>query len=398
MVGAASGSHSKLQRYPKAGISWIASEEPFFPFKQAISLFRLRAAIGTAGTQPDASDKIRHFLASARPVDGVSGPTVVQVNRFGNPDLHPERTREIDGGVDLELLRGRLTLAFSRFEKKTYDAIVDLVTAPSVGTPTPLKANVGLVRNAGFDLSGTVNLVRTAPCDWSMWASVSRVDNRVVRLAPGQHELIVSTVSATSTTRIVEGYPLFSRWVVPIAGYADLNHDGILTANEVHLGDSAVYAGQEYPKYTVSFSHAVRLLRGALGLHGMFAYQAGLTQYNAAAQNQLLQGPVEEHPSLAAQAPSVVAQSTDVGLLQTVNTLRFQSFAMDYQIPAAWARRLRAKAGRLALMGSNLGLWTNYRGKDPGVTGSGYGDEIIDTGAPPIPRSWTLQVSLFGSF
>jgi hypothetical protein len=46
------------------------------------------------------------------------------------------------------------------------------------------------------------------------------------------------------------------------------------------------------------------------------------------------------------------------------------------------------------LQGSNLGLWTNYHGKDPDVNAITVGDATVDTGQLPTPRSWRLQIML----
>ena len=52
----------------------------------------------------------------------------------------------------------------------------------------------------------------------------------------------------------------------------------------------------------------------------------------------------------------------------------------------------------LALQGSNLGLHTNYRGKDPVIVNAfstvTNGDETADTGQIPVPRTWWLKLTL----
>jgi hypothetical protein len=51
----------------------------------------------------------------------------------------------------------------------------------------------------------------------------------------------------------------------------------------------------------------------------------------------------------------------------------------------------------IAIQGSNLGLSTNYRGKDPGVNAFSTvsaGDETADLGELPAPRVWWLKMSM----
>ena len=59
---------------------------------------------------------------------------------------------------------------------------------------------------------------------------------------------------------------------------------------------------------------------------------------------------------------------TSYGVTQTVNTLRFNSLSRwPTTFPPNAAARLGARALSLALEGTNLGLHTNYKGKDPNV-------------------------------
>jgi hypothetical protein len=51
----------------------------------------------------------------------------------------------------------------------------------------------------------------------------------------------------------------------------------------------------------------------------------------------------------------------------------------------------------VALQGSNLGLHTNFRGKDPNFNAfatAGTGDQTQDLGQIPEPRTWWLKVTL----
>ena len=53
---------------------------------------------------------------------------------------------------------------------------------------------------------------------------------------------------------------------------------------------------------------------------------------------------------------------------------------MTYTVPAAVARRLGAQTLSVAVQGTNLGLWTNYRGLDPSVNARATGNSVTDTG------------------
>jgi hypothetical protein len=92
-----------------------------------------------------------------------------------------------------------------------------------------------------------------------------------------------------------------------------------------------------------------------------------------------------------------LTQSSAIGLVQKVNTFRFNDLSINYDLPHTMAAWFRVPRMTVALQGSNLALHTNYRGKDPGVNAFATvssGDETVDTGQLPQPRIWWLKVSL----
>jgi hypothetical protein len=48
------------------------------------------------------------------------------------------------------------------------------------------------------------------------------------------------------------------------------------------------------------------------------------------------------------------------------------------------------RTASLTVQGTNLGLKTNYRGKDPNVNAYATGNVISDTGVLPQPRTWSV--------
>jgi hypothetical protein len=85
---------------------------------------------------------------------------------------------------------------------------------------------------------------------------------------------------------------------------------------------------------------------------------------------------------------------TSVGLAQTVSVWRWQSLSINYMVSSSVRRHLRVPLRSVALQGSNLGLWTNYRGKDPDVNGFPNGNVTIDSGQQAQARTWSFHVTL----
>jgi len=99
-ANSAFGSEFDAVFYPKASLSFIPSDAPFWRPLGPISSLRLRAAVGQSGLQPGAFDALTTYV----PVASSSGPGIVPGN-LGNPELKPEISTEWEVGMELGLLQ-----------------------------------------------------------------------------------------------------------------------------------------------------------------------------------------------------------------------------------------------------------------------------------------------------
>jgi hypothetical protein len=195
-------------------------------------------------------------------------------------------------------------------------------------------------------------------------------------------------------------------WALPIAGFGDVDGNGIITPDEIRYSDSSVYVGSPDPNYQLNVTTGLVLFNGRLNANATLAYESGLTQYNlGACQSGMVQLlPNAPNTPLATQAAVVAAGCngsgivmSNIGLTQTVSIFRFNSLSVNYQIPREVSGWFRVPRMSLALQGSNLGLHTNYRGKDPNVNAFATvstGDKTADLGQIPQPRTWWIKLTL----
>ena len=146
-----------LEAYPKVSASWVASDEGFWD--PGWGSLKLRAAYGEAGRAPGAFDAVRTW----QPTRYGQTPGFLPENR-GNPNLGPERTREIEAGFDASTLSDRLGVVFTYYNQTTEDALFPVRTIPTEGGWSNQLENVGKIRNEGIELSVIGDLVRRE--DW----------------------------------------------------------------------------------------------------------------------------------------------------------------------------------------------------------------------------------------
>jgi TonB-dependent SusC/RagA subfamily outer membrane receptor len=388
--------------FPKVNFSWIALDRQggdVPPLFGVLTLVRPRLALGSAGVQPAPGQQLRLVGASVR--GGVRDPTgdTLSLQTLGNTQLRPERSVELEGGIDVEAWHNRINLQLTGARKIQHDAIITVPVAPSVyGDGQRISLNIGQVRNTNAEVTASVTPFDNAALRWTVGGNWSRNDNKVIQLVPRSAALAQVAANFEGYEGVVVGYPLFSMWGKPILGYGDANGDGIIRADEIRLGDTAVYLGRANPAVTAAFNTDLTMLHGRLGVHANFAYQGGGAQKNSASDRRgtflSTANAPDATPGQQAGYVAAVAGVTPIGLIQTVNWWRFQSLSVNYVVPAAIARRFRAQHMTVALQGSNLGLWTNYRGKDPDVNATPYGNGVIDGGQLPQPRTWSIQLTL----
>jgi TonB-linked SusC/RagA family outer membrane protein len=167
--------------YPKVSASWVISEESWFrmPFVRDL---RLRGALGAAGTQPGTFDASRLYDPS---VGYQNAPGLVP-GSFGNPQLRPERSRELELGFETTILNGRADLSYTHFGRKITDAIVNTPMPPSLGFPGSQVVNIGKVTGWGHELAANVRVIEGRRFAWELGTQLASNGNRVDDLGGAQ--------------------------------------------------------------------------------------------------------------------------------------------------------------------------------------------------------------------
>ncbi len=135
--------------YPKFSVSWVVSEEAGLAGKDWLPQLKLRGAWGRAGQQPDIFSAIPTYQAKV----GTGGRGQVTPQNIGNLGLKPEIGQELELGFDAGLLKGRVGVEFTYYNKKVKDAILAVPLRPSRGYPGLQFVNIGETQNKGVELA-----------------------------------------------------------------------------------------------------------------------------------------------------------------------------------------------------------------------------------------------------
>jgi len=392
------GEDFKWVTYPKVGLAWVVNEEPFWGVDKVINTLKLRAAYGESGRQPNAYAALRTFL----PVPGPAGSNAVTPNSYGNPDLKPERGKEIELGFETELFN-RLSLDFTYFSKQTDDEILNQPLAPSSGFTGNQFVNLGRVDNHGIEVQATLRALTAKKVSWDIGGNIATNQDEIKDLG-GLPSVIASAGQYNKV-----GYPIggiFTRRVVS----ADRDPTTGLATNVLCEGPAGqpgvacatapfVFIGTPTPKMTGAVTNTVTIMNN-LRLYAMVDFKRGNRQYNANEQIRC-QGligaplcranyyPLEYSPIYLAETAGTAAAIGNVDqFFQDASFAKLREISATFTFPNKWLWGGGSRAS-LTVAGRELHTWTDYKGPDPEVNANNIATTAVlqDQGlVPPLSR------------
>jgi TonB-linked SusC/RagA family outer membrane protein len=365
--------------YPKVSLSWLLSDETWFPHVPLMNSFRLRSAYGQSGVQPGATDALRTFSANTVNIASVNTSGLSE-NALGNPNLKPETSGEFEGGFDTRIWDNKLNLELTYYNKKTKNALISLPIAPSAApSATSVRANLGSVENSGFESQITATLYESRRLGWNMTLSASHTSGKVASLGLDPAGRPNKTIG-TGQTRDSVGFPVNGLFVRPFH-YTDANHDGIIQASEVTVDTGVVYRGYSYPRDLVSVQNGFDLFNRKLRLNVLLDYKGGFNLFNNTMEFICQQAPQscdeDEVASLPLwrQARSVAQNygtvvngtkfTTQAGYWENGQFWRLREVSATFDLPQVVANRIRARDANITFGARNLHVWTKYTEVDP---------------------------------
>lgn len=385
------GPAAKRPVYPRAQLSYVISDESFFPKGIALDRLRLRTAWGESGSSPGATQGLQVLVPSTVQYGTTVLPTLMLTDGF-NPAIKPEITSEYEGGFDATVLGERVNLEFTLYKKINRNGITTVPLAPSLGTATQLPINLGKVENNGFEYALDVVALETNPLSWDLKVSGSRNTNKVI---------VVNNQppAAPALQRTIPGYPIQGAWSRPITAYNDANGDGILTAAEVTVGTDWQYIGPVLPTKEAQLSSTFSFLNRRLMLTTLFDYRGGNYHQFGGGSDRCNGGSAREanDPSapLDLQAACIARTNSTLGstlwgYIKPADFIKLREASLTAPLPPLIAQRLRVRSGTISFTGRNLStLWTKYPGLDPEA-----GGQFNDNWTVPPLRYFLARINL----
>ena len=401
------GPNKKYAFFPSGALAWRVSEEPFLKGNPIISTLKLRTSYGLTGNSeidPYASKSLLGAINDyAFPLNGqkVQG---VGTNRLGNDDLKWEKTAQYDFGLELGLIKNRISVEADIYYRKTTDMLLE-APVPATSGYLNIRKNIGSMENRGLEIGlNTVN-IETKNFTWSTTFNISFNKNKVLALATPADIFGIGGPNFTNQTNIIRvGEPVGSfwglvrqgTWAQKDAAEAALFKDyrggkPILPGDIKYLdvnGDHAIndadrqIIGNGNPDGWGGFFNTFKYKNLDLTLELQFVYGndvLNMTHHSAEDRTGLANSfksvlnywtPENQNTDIAAPRDPAAGYVTNVDTrwVEDGSFLRGKNLALGYNFSPESLKRLHLSKLRVYASVQNFFLATKFSGNDPEVS------------------------------
>jgi TonB-linked SusC/RagA family outer membrane protein len=433
---------SRYQFYPGASAAWVVSKETFAePLNPYMDLLKVRLSYGSLGDISFLSSSFGSYPSYYYPFYPTLGTTATTGSNWlfngsrspyiSSPGIINDMltwvtSTTFDVGVDVALLRNRLTATFDWFRRNSDDIVGPAEQYPAVLGAAAPKANNASLETNGFELTlGWRDQIK----DFSYGVKATLSDSKsVVKKFPNETKAINTWYEGATVGDIwgyvTEGYYTQaeqdaginqdrqkaingSTWSAGDIKYKDLNDDGFITLGESTVDDPGdrKIIGNNAPRYMYGFS-----LDAAWKGFDVSVFLQGIGKRDAWISSNYFWGNVQDawqislftthkdrwspetpdgyFPKQYFGGQVTKNQQTQTKYLQDASYLRFKNLQIGYTLPQQLVGKVGISRLRFYISGENLATFTNLiETVDPEFA-------VSDGKIYPLQSTWSIGANL----
>ncbi len=440
--------------FPGVAASWRISQEPFMAkINSLFSNLKLRVGYGTTGNS-NTNGGYKYGSAITPVVTGIG--TGFSFANFSNPNLTWETAIQSNAGIDFSMLHNRIDASFDIYKKTSKNFLFQQPLPAFLGGGTaeysnaavvqPPWVNAGEIQNTGFEFSITSRNIIKKNFTWTTNVVFSHYNNKVISL--NGFPAIIGNVSTGFGPQIPDTYTQVGGPIGEFYGYKTL---GIIKTqdqlaflaqhpqnvigqpelissnrsqtNAIYLGDilydgndgkggpNKQYAlGNPNPDFTYSITNSFTykdfdfsfFLVGSQGgkiLNAVSFQTMGMYSLYMNQRANVANFWTPSNPNSNIPAPRSGFGNNNLVMsdrfLEDASYLRIQNVRIGYNLPQAWAAKVKMARLKAYISGQNLYVFTKYSGLDPEIGSLNQNPVLqnIDYGRYPTPRTITFGLN-----
>ncbi len=427
---------NKYSYFPSLSLAWRASEENFIRSLGIFDDLKIRAGWGMTGNQAIFPYQTfqNYGVAYYAAANNATNIAFVGAN-IANPDLVWETTEQINIGLDLGFLEGRLVSSIDVYSKETQDLLQQIALPTSTGFKNML-INRGTISNQGIDFSLEGNVLQKGEMSLSIGGNISFNRNKILELGIPDAPLFIDGEEQQKSYYLGDNVSTGNRFKAPanifIEGEAmgmffgyetdgiyqsgdeitmsgfqpgdirfiDQNGDGEITSSDrTIIGDpNADFI------YGISASFSWKRLTASMLMNGTYGNEianGNLLQLNTAEGTSTNIFPVAYHDAWRPDAESTThprmlyakengADGIHDRIIEDGSYLRLGNITVGYDLPL---EKVFSRC-QLYVSGQNLLTLTGYSGYEPEITNFMSNGNIQGVDWNGFPNARTLLVGI----
>lgn len=423
-----SSHYNKNHRYlgtPSVSVGWRFSREKAvheaLPF---IGEGKLRASVGVSSKDGNNSYYGAQAVYTLNGLTTYAGQKYLQMSQPSNANLDWERTTTWNVGLDLEMLKRRITVTLDWYYKKTTNMLFSS-NLPLYTGYSKENQNIADMMNTGLDLQVVTQNIVGKDWQWETVLNLSRAANKILKLNFEGNQLD----ELNSSYKYYEEGEAAAQWYLhkwagvdpetgnPLWEYKDGTVSTVPPASQWAISNSNKFVmGTSLPTFYGSLKNNVTwknveldvFLNFCVGSHMMNATRATLLTYTQDAGNlgseilNMWQMPGQKTDIPKLKNASIIGaydyttSITSDRFLENNSYLRLKTLTLAYRFPQALLQRTHVlQQLRLYVTMTNLLTLTGYSGLDPEVSafGSSVTSSGYDNSTMPSSRSYQFGIS-----
>jgi TonB-linked SusC/RagA family outer membrane protein len=414
--------------YPSIGAGWIFTQLPGLKDNKVLPYGKIRVSYAVTAKDAPVYSTQTPFTAPyildgwttglTWPYNSTNG--YLNSSVLGNNQLKPEKTGNFETGIDLKFIQNRVGISYTYFNNKTTDDILQVPIAATTGY-TSVMLNAGSIRTTGHEVTLDLVPIKSKNWEWDITANWSKIDNKVLALAPGINRLYLGGFTGSEIDAVV-GQPYRTiygyDWERDSRGNVLIGTDGypIESQNETALGNvdpkwtmgiSSNLRWKDLSLYfLVDIKHGGKMWDGTRGAMDYFGTSAGtlnrgeyvvfagvMTDANGNSTGKLntMSVPLTQD-YYQAQGSGFVGATAPY--IEDAGWVRLRTVTLTYNI-SRFLKKTFIRQLSIYFSGTNLLLFTHYKGVDPETSLAGSDNaQGIDYFNMPGTKSYTLGLNV----
>ncbi|HRP54934.1 TonB-dependent receptor [Agriterribacter sp.] len=415
------GLNNRYGNFPALSVGWRISDESFMSDISWLNDLKLRASWGETGNNNIGNYSSLSFLNPSNYILGDQFASGVIISSFANSKLGWEKSSQLDIGLDLSTLDGKLTFTADYYRKLTSDMLLS-IQLPAISGFTSSLGNVGKVQNTGLEFAlGYRTNIRAV----NLWGNfnISFNRNKVLAIRGENDELwtgdLYSNYNVSKVGRpigMIYGFrtlgifqneeeidkaPVQEGAIPGSFIYWDASSDGVIQYDQTDM----VEIGNPWPKFTYGLTlggnyknlDLTVLLMGAQG-YDIFRQVESSTMNMDGVFNVLKESKdrwrSEENPGKGYWPTTNFwkwERESNSRYVHDASHIWIKDITLGYTLPK---KKWLPRGFRVYVSANNLFLFTNYPGNNPDIDLRGGINPGNDDEAYPVPRTFAVGANL----